>query len=119
MDKPEGSYAQVRLFGRKQEDEKIQQIVYVKYKIEEFIYLVDVMNSVYDKVITNQPICKVFFKKNRLFTLYHYFSIWIKMCWNIGDKRNLFLKLKSKLGLYRVVFTTPKICPEKLTLTVV
>ena len=41
------------------------------------------------------------------------------MSWNIGDKRNLFLKLKSKLGLYRVVLTTPKTSPEKLTLTVV
>ena len=41
------------------------------------------------------------------------------MSWNIGDKRNLFLKLKSKLGLYHVVLTTPKTSPEKLTLTVV
>ena len=41
------------------------------------------------------------------------------MCWNIGDNRNLFLKLKSKLGLYHVVLTTPKFSPEKLTLPVV
>ena len=41
------------------------------------------------------------------------------MSWNIGDKRNLFLKLKSKLGFYHVVLTTPKTSPEKLTLTVV
>ena len=41
------------------------------------------------------------------------------MSWNIGDNRNLFLKLKSKLGLYHVVLTTPKTSPEKLTLTVV
>ena len=41
------------------------------------------------------------------------------MSWNIGDNRNLFLKLKSKLGLYNVVLTTPKTSPEKLTLTVV
>ena len=41
------------------------------------------------------------------------------MSWNIGDNRNLFLKLKSKLGLYHVVPTTPKTSPEKLTLTVV
>ena len=40
------------------------------------------------------------------------------MSWNLGD-RNLFLKLKSKLGLYHVVLTTPKTSPEKLTLTVV
>ena len=59
VDKPEISYAQVRLFARKKEDEKFQQDVYVNYKLEEFIYLLDVMNSVYDKVITNQPICNV------------------------------------------------------------
>ena len=59
VDKPESSYAQVRLFARKKEDEKFQQVVYVNYKLEEFIYLLDVMNSVYDKVITNQPICNV------------------------------------------------------------
>ena len=41
------------------------------------------------------------------------------MRWNMGDKRNLFLSLKSKWGLYHVVLTTPKISPEKLTLTVV
>ena len=33
------------------------------------------------------------------------------MSWNNGDNRNLFLKLKSKLGHYQ--------SPEKLTLTVV
>ena len=59
VDKPESSYAQVRLFTRKKEDEKFQHVVYVNYKLEEFIYLLDVMNSVYDKVITNQPICNV------------------------------------------------------------
>ena len=59
VDKPESSYAQVRLFARKKEDEKFQQGVYVNFKLEEFIYLLDVMNSVYDKVITNQPIRNV------------------------------------------------------------
>ena len=60
VDKLEGSYAQVRVFARRKEDEKFQQVVYVNYKLEEFIYLLDVMNSVYDKVITKQPICNVF-----------------------------------------------------------
>ena len=41
------------------------------------------------------------------------------MSWNIGDNRNVFFRLKSKLGLYHVVLTTPKTSPEKLTLTVV
>ena len=56
VDNPETSNAQVRLFGRK-EEENFQQIVYVNYRLDEFVYLLDVMNSVYDKVIANQPIC--------------------------------------------------------------
>ena len=41
------------------------------------------------------------------------------MSWNIGPNRKLFLKLKSKLGLYHVVLATPKTSPESVTLTVV
>ena len=41
------------------------------------------------------------------------------MSWNIGENRNLFLKLKSKLGLYHVVLTTPKFSPKKITLNLV
>ena len=59
MDQPESCYAQVRLLARKKEHENFQQVVYVNFKLEDFIYLLDVMNSVYDKVITNQPICNV------------------------------------------------------------
>ena len=59
VDNPETSYAQVRLFGRKKEEVKFQQIVCVNYRLDEYIYLLDVMNSVYDKVVANQPICNV------------------------------------------------------------
>ena len=55
VDKPESPYAQMRLFARKKEYEKFQQVVYVNYKLEEFIYSLAVRNSVYDEVITNQP----------------------------------------------------------------
>ena len=43
--KPESSYAQVRLIAKKKGDEKFQQVVYVTYKFEELIYLLDVMKS--------------------------------------------------------------------------
>ena len=46
VDKPESFYAQVRLFARKKEDKKFQQVIYVNQKLEEFIYLLDVLNSV-------------------------------------------------------------------------
>ena len=58
-DNPETSYAQIRTFGRKKEEEKFRRIVYVNHKLDEFVYLLDVMNSVFDKVNANQPICKV------------------------------------------------------------
>ena len=42
------------------------------------------------------------------------------MSWNIGDDRNLFLKLKKKLGLYHVELRSkPKDSPGKTTLTLV
>ena len=59
VENPQTSYAQFRLFGGKKEEEKFHQIVYLNYKVDEFMYLLDVMNSVYDKVIANQPICNV------------------------------------------------------------
>ena len=40
------------------------------------------------------------------------------MSWNIGDNRNLFLKLKTKLGLYHVELRSED-SPEKITLTLV
>ena len=48
-----------RLFGRKMEEEKFQQIVCVNCRLDEFLYLLDVMNSVYHKVIAYQSIRNV------------------------------------------------------------
>ena len=62
VDNPETSYAQVRLFGWKKEEENFQQIVYVNYRLDDFVYLLDVINSVYDKVFANQHFC-IFLKK--------------------------------------------------------
>ena len=58
VDKPESSYAQDQLFAREKEDEKFQQIFHVNYIFEQFIYLLEVMNSVYDNVIANKPTIK-------------------------------------------------------------
>ena len=42
------------------------------------------------------------------------------MSWNLGDNRNLFLKLKAKLGLYHNdLGNKPKDSPEEVTLTLV
>ena len=75
-DNPETSYAQVRLFGRKKEDGKFQRILHVNFYLDEFVCLFDVMNSVYEKVNANQPICTVLYKviatiyNNHLFFLF-------------------------------------------------
>ena len=57
VEKPETSYAQIRLFGRRKEEEKNKQIAYVNYKLDEFLYLLDVMNFLYDKVIARETLC--------------------------------------------------------------
>ena len=59
VNKLESSCAHFQLFAKKKEDEKFQNIVYVNYILEEFIYLRDAMKSVYDKTTTTQPICNV------------------------------------------------------------
>ena len=59
---------------------------------------------------------------NKLQTRFHTIFIFsfklVKMSWNIGENRNLFLRLKTKLGLYHVVLTTPKSSPTEITLTI-
>ena len=44
-----------------------------------------------------------------------FFSIQVRMSWKFRDNKNLFLKLKSKMGFYHSVSTTQK-PPKKLTL---
>ena len=53
------TYVQLRLFTRKTEEEKFQQVVYVNYKLDEFYYLLDVIQSVCDVVISNQTVCPI------------------------------------------------------------
>ena len=38
VEKPETSYVQVGLSGRRRDEEKCNQIVYVNYQLDEFIY---------------------------------------------------------------------------------
>ena len=60
VEKPETSYVQVRLFGRRKKEEKFNQVVYVNNKLVEYIYLFHVMNSVYDKIFANERVlCNV------------------------------------------------------------
>ena len=59
VEKPEISYVQVRLFGRRKDEEIFNQVVYVNFKLDEFIYLFDVKSSVYDKVNANELLCNV------------------------------------------------------------
>ena len=48
------------------------------------------------------------------------FIIRVRISWNIGDSRNLYLKPKTKVGLYHVELKSrPKDSPEKIALTLV
>ena len=59
VEKAETAYVQVRLFGRRKDEEKFNQFVYVNYKLDEFLHLLDVLKSVYVKVIANETVCNV------------------------------------------------------------
>ena len=59
VEEPETSYVPVRFVGRRNEEEKFNQIVYVNYKVDDFNNLLYVMKSVYNKVVTDEPLCIV------------------------------------------------------------
>ena len=59
VDKPRSSYARVHLLARKKEDEKFQKKVYVIYKLKKLILLLNVMNSIYDKIFEITLICNL------------------------------------------------------------
>ena len=61
VDKPESAQPQVQLSARNKQDAKFLQLVYVECKLEDFIFLPDVTNSVYKKIIKNQQICIVLY----------------------------------------------------------
>ena len=75
VEKPETSYVQVRLFGGRKDEEKFNQIVYVIYKLDEFIYLLDVLKSVYDKVLLTNLFVMFCNKQLQVFTLYYHFFL--------------------------------------------
>ena len=101
VNKPKISYAQVRFFAQKKEDEKFQQTVYVNLELEEFIYLSPSFS------------CLIKSKCNYLLLIIS-LCFRVKMSWNIGNDKTFFLHPKSKLGLYLVALTTPKTPPENL-----
>ena len=41
------------------------------------------------------------------------------MSWNIGDNRNVFLNLRTKLGFYHLLLTSSEQTPKKVSLTLV
>ena len=53
VDNPETSYAKIRFFGRKKEEENIQQTVYVNCKLVELLSFLDIMNSEFGASLTN------------------------------------------------------------------
>ena len=56
MDKPESTYLQLRVFTRNSEHDKIQQLVIVNYSYDQFLYLLDVITSISDQVLSNQSL---------------------------------------------------------------
>ena len=59
MDKPGSTYVQLPLFTRNSENEKLQQLVFVYSKYDEFLYLLDSITSLSDQVLSNQSLCNI------------------------------------------------------------
>ena len=118
VDNPETSYAQVRLFGRKKMKKNFSKLCMSTIDLTNlYIFLTSWIQYMIKYLLTNPTVmfCK---KYLQLFTLIFYFFNRVRMSWNIGDNRNLFLKLKTKLGLYHVELKS-KDSPGKITLTLV
>ena len=63
MDKPESTYVQIRLFTRISEHDKFQQLLFVRYKYDEFLFLSDVYTSLSEQVLSNQSLGNIVFFK--------------------------------------------------------
>ena len=88
-----------RIFRNEEFGRNFQQVAYVNYKHEEFIYLLVVMNSILDNVIANKPTFLSYWNYLQLFTLSFCLSIRVKVSWNIGKKYNPFSQAKIKSGI--------------------
>ena len=77
------------------------------------------MNCVYGKIFANQSICKFQKKHNATFFSLSFFFQFDPGWLGTLEVKELFLKLKSKVGRYHNVHTTPETSAKKLTLTVV
>ena len=85
-DNPQTSYAQVRLFGRKTQEEKFQQIVYVNINLPNlYIFLTSRIHCLIKRLLTI-PFVVLFKKVIPTFLLYSFILfIQVRMSWNIGD----------------------------------
>ena len=118
--KPEKPYAIVRVFARKREARSFSNCRSGK-KLQEFIYLIDVMNSVIDKVTTKQPILKSY----KIFSISptysaSFFSIRVRMSWNIEDNKQIHhSQTKIKFGTLSWCTYNCENIPRKRFLTVI
>ena len=57
----------VRFIARKELDEIFQQIVFMNYKREVIVHILEAMNSVYDDIFTKKPVCNVIYLLSIIF----------------------------------------------------
>ena len=108
----------------KKEYEKNLQIVYVNkisancVCLDEFVYLLDVMSSVYAKVISKNPICN--FSLKVIATLYSNHSFFVFESRWVGTLEvieNSFSSYKQIWDCIMLNLENPKLLPKKFTLT--
>ena len=69
VNKTESSFAQVRIIPRKIEDQMFQEKVCLNYKLQEFIYILDAMNSVHNNIIAKNPLVMSYQKSAGFFSV--------------------------------------------------
>ena len=74
----------------KKEVEKLQQLVYVKCKIEELMTLLDINKSPNDEVVPNQPIYKHFREQLELLKINQFLYWYQKMRLKFAKHQNFY-----------------------------
>ena len=59
VDKTDVTYVQIRLFMRNNEAEKVQQLVFGNHKLDEFLSLLDVINTAFKRTLLNQSLYNI------------------------------------------------------------
>ena len=98
--KPESSYADVRLFPKKKEDDNFQKIVYVNKELDKSIYVFDLLGSAYDQNVTDNP--NRIFLQRTIATFYSLFFFLLEWQW-VGKLEVKYIFFWNQNGTWDII----------------